>query len=137
MLIARLSGVFDMVDVQTALEQLPSRLQAANADTAFIDLTGVDAFPMATQRHKLGIHAAKAWPRWVRVALVVKAEWMRKMFSNTARAHELGRTREWVVIYYERDGHEGQCTVVTEMRGPLSGCRVVRGREDELVSLVG
>lgn len=59
------------------------------------------------------------------------------MFSNTARAHELGKTGDWVVIYYERDGLEGQCTAVTEVRGPLSGCRVVRGREGELVSLVG
>lgn len=53
------------------------------------------------------------------------------LFSNTDRAHELGRVRDWVVIYFERDGHEGQCTVVTEFRGPLSGQRVVRGREDE------
>ncbi len=53
-------------------------------------------------------------------------------FSNTDRAHELGRTRDWVVIYFERDGDEGQCTVVTEYRGPLAGKRVVRGREDEL-----
>ena len=54
------------------------------------------------------------------------------LFSNTDRAHELGRVRDWVVIYYERDGHEGQCTVVTEYRGPLTGKRVVRGREDEI-----
>jgi hypothetical protein len=53
------------------------------------------------------------------------------LFSNTARAHELGRTRDWVVIYWERDGHEDQCTVVTERRGPLAGRRVVRGRESE------
>ncbi|NNL85567.1 MAG: DNA-binding protein [Myxococcales bacterium] len=53
------------------------------------------------------------------------------LFSNTARAHELGRTRDWVVITYSRDGDEGQCTVVTERGGPLRGKRVVRGREDE------
>lgn len=53
------------------------------------------------------------------------------IFSNTARAHELGKTRDWVVIYFERDGHEGQCTVVTEFQGPMSGRRVVRGREAE------
>jgi hypothetical protein len=57
------------------------------------------------------------------------------MFSNTDRAHELGRVRDWVVIYYERDGHEGQCTVVTEFRGAMTGKRVVRGREDEVASL--
>lgn len=53
------------------------------------------------------------------------------LYSNTARAHELHRTRDWVVVYWERDGHEDQCTVVTERRGPLAGRRVVRGREQE------
>jgi hypothetical protein len=53
------------------------------------------------------------------------------MFSNTATAHRLDRTADWVVVYYERDGDEGQCTVVTETRGPLAGRRVVRGRESE------
>jgi hypothetical protein len=54
------------------------------------------------------------------------------LYSNTARAHELGRTRDWVVVYFYDDDHrEGQCTVVTETRGPLTGRRVVRGRERE------
>lgn len=53
------------------------------------------------------------------------------MYSNTERAHRLGRTRDWVVIYFERDGREGQATVVTEVRGPRAGRRVVRGREKE------
>jgi hypothetical protein len=55
------------------------------------------------------------------------------LFSNTARAHELGTTHDWVVIYFYEDEHhvEGQRTVVTETRGPLVGKRVVRGRERE------
>jgi hypothetical protein len=53
------------------------------------------------------------------------------MFSNTARAHELGRTEDWVVLFAERDGLERRYTVVTETRGPLAGRRVVRGREAE------
>lgn len=53
------------------------------------------------------------------------------LFSNTARAHALGTTRDWVVIAYEDARGEGQCTVVTERRGALSGLRVVRGREAE------
>ena len=53
------------------------------------------------------------------------------LFSNTARAHELGTTRDWVILYFERDGDEDQCTVVTERHGPLAGRRVVRGREAE------
>jgi hypothetical protein len=54
------------------------------------------------------------------------------LYSNTARAHELGRTRDWVVVYFYDDHHvEGQHTVVTESRGALGGKRVVRGREAE------
>ena len=53
------------------------------------------------------------------------------LFSNTARAHRLGRSRDWVVVYVDDFGREHQWTVVTETRGPLAGRRVVRGREAE------
>lgn len=53
------------------------------------------------------------------------------LYSNTTRAHELGKTKDWVVIYFESDGHEGQSTVVTEITGADKGRRVLRGREDE------
>jgi DNA polymerase (family 10) len=51
------------------------------------------------------------------------------IFSNTQRAHQLAKTDDWVVLFYELDGHENQCTIVTEHRGALTGRRVVRGRE--------
>ncbi len=54
------------------------------------------------------------------------------MFSNTPRAHETGKTNDWVVVYFRKDGgEEDQYTVVTEQKGPLKGKRVVRGREKE------
>jgi putative hydrolase len=54
------------------------------------------------------------------------------LYSNTAQAHQLGRTRDWVVLYFYDDEHaEGQHTVVTETHGALTGMRVVRGREAE------
>jgi Holliday junction resolvasome RuvABC DNA-binding subunit len=53
------------------------------------------------------------------------------LFSNTGRAHELGRTRDWVVLYADGPGAGRQWTVVTESQGPLRGRRVVRGREAE------
>lgn len=55
------------------------------------------------------------------------------LFSNTQRAHDLGMTRDWVVIYfYDGEHHvEGQRTVVTETRGEMVGKRTVRGREVE------
>jgi putative hydrolase len=54
------------------------------------------------------------------------------LYSNTSRAHELGRVKDWVVLYFHTDNDpERQCTVVTETRGELVGRRVVRGREAE------
>jgi putative hydrolase len=53
------------------------------------------------------------------------------LYSNTARAHELGTTRDWVVIFRTRAEGGGQWTVVTSRMGKLKGRRVVRGRERE------
>jgi DNA polymerase (family 10) len=69
---------------------------------------------------------------WLPVLHTEREGWQfTALFSNTARAHELNKTRDWVVIYYEKDGHENQNTVVTESHGSLKGRRVVRGREGE------
>jgi Holliday junction resolvasome RuvABC DNA-binding subunit len=55
------------------------------------------------------------------------------LFSNTARAHQMEKTRDWVILYYDSPDGEQQCTVITSQRGPLFGKRIVRGREDECV----
>ena len=70
---------------------------------------------------------------WLPVLHTDRDEWhFTVMYSNTARAHELKRTHDWVVVYFYDDHHqEGQNTLVTESRGPLTGLRVVRGRELE------
>ena len=70
---------------------------------------------------------------WLPVMHAQRGGWhFTVLYSNTARAHELGRTRDWVVVYFYDDEHaEGQHTVVTEARGALAGRRVVRGREAE------
>jgi putative hydrolase len=56
------------------------------------------------------------------------------MFSNSARAHEMGTTHDWVVIYRDDDGNHGQWTVITSSFGKLRGQRIVRGRETECAS---
>jgi DNA polymerase (family X) len=53
------------------------------------------------------------------------------IFSNTPRAHSLGMTRDWVVLYYDGGRAEQQCTVITAQWGPLAGKQIVRGRETE------
>lgn len=69
---------------------------------------------------------------WLPILHAERDGWdLTALFSNTPRAHELGRTHDWVVLYYAYDGNEGQCTVVTERSGALRGKRVVRGREAE------
>ncbi|HUL72841.1 MAG TPA: helix-hairpin-helix domain-containing protein [Vicinamibacterales bacterium] len=59
------------------------------------------------------------------------------LFSNTARAHRLQRTHDWVVLYCDRGTGGGQWTVVTASHGTLAGRRVVRGREDECAHYYG
>ena len=73
---------------------------------------------------------------WLPVLHVRRDDWdFTALFSNTSRAHELGKTHDWVVIFFhDRDGPEAQCTIVTEQRGALAGRRVVRGREGECVA---
>jgi hypothetical protein len=69
---------------------------------------------------------------WLPVMRTEQDGWvMTALFSNTARAHEAGKTNDWVVIYYQKHGPEQQCTLVTGLRGSLKGKRVIRGREKE------
>lgn len=69
---------------------------------------------------------------WLPVLHMEKDGWhFTAMYSNTARAHQLDKTRDWVIIYFYDEHHqEGQHTIVTETHGPLQGRRVVRGREE-------
>jgi DNA polymerase (family 10) len=55
------------------------------------------------------------------------------LFSNTARAHQMDMTGDWVVLYYDGGGEERQYTVITSQHGALKGKRIVRGREVECV----
>lgn len=68
---------------------------------------------------------------WLPILHTQRGDWhFTVLYSNTARAHELGRTQDWVVVYgYDDHQQEVQYTVVTETRGPLLGKRVVRGLE--------
>ncbi len=69
--------------------------------------------------------------RWLPILHTQRDAWhFTALFSNTARAHELDRTHDWVVVYFaDGDHHERQRTVVTETHGTLTGKRMVRGRE--------
>jgi hypothetical protein len=69
---------------------------------------------------------------WLPLFVTDRSGWrFRALFSNTALAHRLGQTHDWVVLYFDDGVSSGQRTVVTETRGDLRGRRVVRGREGE------
>ena len=71
---------------------------------------------------------------WLPIFHTQRDDWhFTALYSNTARAHEFGKTGDWVVLYFHTDhGSEMQRTVVTETTGPMAGHRVVRGREGEI-----
>jgi len=75
---------------------------------------------------------------WLPILHARRDEWyVTALFSNTDRAHAMRKTRDWVILYFHTDHqqpehyHEGQFTVVTEIRGPLCGKRVIRGLEKD------
>jgi Helix-hairpin-helix domain len=74
---------------------------------------------------------------WLPILHTERGPWhFTALYSNTARAHDLHKTTDWVLIFYSTDHQiEDQYTVVTETKGPLKGQRVVRGREDESLKL--
>jgi hypothetical protein len=76
---------------------------------------------------------------WLPVLHTERGDWhFTALYSNTGRAHQLHRTRDWVVIYfYDSDHRERQRTVVTETHGPLEGRRVVRGSEADCAAHYG
>lgn len=56
------------------------------------------------------------------------------LYSNSALANQLKKTQDWVILYYDDDHGERQCTVVTGRSAPLAGKRIVRGREADCLS---
>ncbi len=59
------------------------------------------------------------------------------LFSNTAHAHKLAKTQDWVILYYDGAAGEHQSTVITSQFGELEGRRIVRSREQECARFYG
>jgi NAD-dependent DNA ligase len=107
---------------------VPSVDLILRVDNEYRAKASADKLPRITPKRFNPEHKA-----WLPVLHTTHDHWhFTALYSNTARAHQLGRTADWVVIYFYDDHHlEGQHTVVTETHGSLQGCRVVRGREAE------
>jgi hypothetical protein len=106
----------------------PTVAQLLDVDREYREKVAARALPLIAPRRFNPRRKA-----WLPVLHTERGAWhFTALCSNSALAHRLGRTRDWVVIYYYDGEHrEGQCTVVTETRGALAGERVVRGRELE------
>lgn len=97
-------------------------------DNAYRQKASADKLPRITPKRFNPENKA-----WLPILHTTHDHWhFTALYSNTARAHQFGRTTDWVVIYFYDDHHrEGQHTVVTETHGSLQGKRVVRGRGTE------
>ena len=112
----------------------PSVEVLLDVDREYLDKASAGALPTIAPRRFNPERKA-----WLPVLHTKRDDWhLTALFSNTAKAHDLHRTRDWVVLYFHDDDHaERQRTVVTEQRGPLAGRRVVRGREAECLVAYG
>jgi predicted flap endonuclease-1-like 5' DNA nuclease len=111
---------------QTPSEE-PAISEILDVDHEYRRMAERDALPKIAPRRFNPKHEA-----WLPILHTMRGErHYTALFSNTAHAHQEGKTHDWVVIYYDGGRGERQCTVITAERGPMEGRRIVRGREGE------
>lgn len=133
-----LAGLLSGAAQRHSARVIPGEVEEEKEDTPDVEmLLEVDAgYRRKAEAGQLKTIAPKrlnpSGEAWLPVLRAKRGPWnFTALFSNTARAHELGATHDWVVIYFEQGGRERQVTVVTANSGPLQGKRVVRGHEAE------
>jgi hypothetical protein len=130
----RLRGLIDALAGRLRRSRLPEPIRGEPSvatllavDEEYRQRAERDALPVVTPRR----FNPENEP-WLPLFVADRDGWRcRALYSNTALAHRLGRTRDWVVIAFHDGFNSGQRTIVTETRGDLRGLRVVRGRERE------
>jgi hypothetical protein len=130
----RLRGLIDALAGRLRRNRLPEPIQGEPSVATLLAIDEVyrrqadgDGLPLITPRRFNPEHEP-----WLPLFVTDRDGWrFRALFSNTALAHRLGKTRDWVVISFHDGFNSSQRTVVTETRGELRGLRVVRGRERE------
>jgi hypothetical protein len=130
----RLRGLIDALAGRLRRNRLPEPIRGEPSvatllavDESYRQQAEGDALPLVTPRRFNPLHEP-----WLPLFVTDRDGWRcRALFSNTALAHRLGKTHDWVVVAFHDGFHSGQRTVVTETRGDLRGLRIVRGRERE------
>jgi DNA polymerase (family 10) len=130
----RLRGIIDSLAGRLGASRRP---EAVGREPTVGDILAVDAeYRRRAEERLLPTQAPRRFNPdnrpWLPVYQTDRGDWFyRALFSNTALAHRLNTTHDWVVVYFDDGTTSGQRTVVTETRGDLRGRRVVRGRERE------
>jgi putative hydrolase len=130
----RLRGLIDALSGRLRRTRLP---EPVLGEPPVADLLAVDAdYRQQAAENRLPTLTPRRFnpenAPWLPLFVTDRNGWrFRALYSNTALAHRLGQTHDWVVIYFDDGVSSGQRTVVTETRGDLRGRRVVRGRERE------
>ena len=115
------------LDALSSLENEPPIAELLEIDRTYLHQVAQDRLPQIAPRRFNPEGSA-----WLPIMHTQRGErHYTAMFSNTARAHEFGKTRDWVVIYRDDATDHGQWTVITASFGKLLGKRIVRGREAE------
>jgi DNA polymerase (family X) len=133
----RLAGIRDTLALRLGRLRKPSSASPSPNEPSIAELLDVDReYREDAGAGKIKLIAPKRFnptgEAWLPVLHTTRgARHYTALFSNTARAHELGKTHDWVVLFYDGDQAERQCTVITSAFGPLQGRRIVRGRETE------
>jgi len=110
----------------TAMKEVPIE-ELLGVDEQYRRLARQGRLPRITPRRFNPTHEA-----WLPVLHTVREErHYTALYSNTARAHEMGTIQDWVIIYRDDHDHHGRWTVITANYGKLRGRRIVRGREQE------
>ncbi|NNF53769.1 MAG: DNA-binding protein [Acidimicrobiales bacterium] len=108
--------------VEPAVRNLPLRDELLDVDREYRERAARGELTTIAPRRFNPQHE-----RWLPILHTVRGgRHYTAMYSNTARAHQLGRTNDWVVIYND-EPNGGQWTAVTATTGPNRGERVIRG----------
>lgn len=123
----RLAGIRDSLAtrlgrVRTVHGQMPTRSQPLVSEILDVDLeyrrkSSAGVLPTIAPRRFNPRHE-----KWLSILHTTRGEThYTALFSNTATAHQLQKTSDWVVVYYDGGDGERQCTVITSGYGPLAG----------------
>ena len=133
----RLAGIRDSLAHRLGRVRAPARPPSATAEPSVAELLDVDReYRRAVASDTLKKIAPRRFnPRreaWLPVLHTSRGQrHYTAFFSNTAHAHEAGKTRDWVVLFCDGQNGEQQSTVITAGFGQMKGRRIVRGRESE------